>query len=191
MEARLWRAVCTGAAALAASAAQAVELRPLLRSGVDFGGDALITAVLVTGDTEKVRANDGLYLAGGAAVLSEDRSLEVELSVGYKSDRLWVNHGRIDWTMVPVEALAFARIANWRLGGGLAWHLWPRLDASDVPGGSKIGYKDALGVVLQADYSWNARYAIGARYTGVRYKPNGGGPSVDSGGLGLVFTGWF
>ena len=46
-------------AASAAFGANAADFRPLIKAGVDVGGETMVTAVFVDGDTEKMRANEG------------------------------------------------------------------------------------------------------------------------------------
>ncbi|MGH8708096.1 MAG: hypothetical protein ACREVD_08560 [Burkholderiales bacterium] len=42
--------------------------------------------------------------------------------------------------------------------------------------------------MLQADYLINRNMAVGARYTSVKYEPEGGGQSAKSGGIGGTFS---
>ena len=51
-----------------ATAAQAAEVRPLLKVGVDVGGDTIATAFFVGGSTETIKANEGFFVGGGVCV---------------------------------------------------------------------------------------------------------------------------
>jgi len=185
------RAICAGAslaAILAAAGAEGAEVRPFVRGGIDFGGDTLVTVVFVGGETDTIKANEGVYAAGGVSILNEARNMEVEISIGYKFDTITASNGEVDWTLMPVDALVFYRLPQWRLGGGLTYHLNPELDGSGVVGGLNLKFDDALGVVLQADYLIRQNMAVGARYTNVKYEPKGGGASAKSGGIGATFS---
>lgn len=186
-----WAASRAGAAlalAAACGAVQAADVRPFVKAGLDFGGDTLVTVVFVGGDREKVKANEGLYLGAGASILNDAQNVEVQLSLAYKFSQVSATNGDIDWTMMPLEALVFYRVPQWRFGGGIAYHLNPKLDGSGVVGGLNVKFDDALGVVLQADYLVGKSMGVGVRYTDVKYEPKGGGTSAKSGGIGATFS---
>jgi hypothetical protein len=178
------RSFLAGAAFLAASASQAADVRPFVKAGADVGGDTLVTVVFVGGDTERIKANEGFYFGGGISFLNEAKTLEGELSLSYKFNSITASNGDVDWTMMPVEALLFYRLPQWRLGGGFAYHLNPKLDGSGVIGGLNVKFDDAFGIVLQADYLIRPNFAVGVRYTDVKYEVSGGGGSARSGGIG-------
>jgi hypothetical protein len=178
------RAFLAAAALCAATASQAADVRPFVKAGADVGGDTLVTVVFVGGDTERIKANEGFYFGGGISVRNEAKTLEGEFSVGYKMNTITASNGDVDWTMMPVEALLFYRLPQWRLGGGVAYHLNPKLDGSGVVGGLNVNFDDAFGIVLQADYLISPRFAVGVRYTDVKYEVSGGGGSAKSGGIG-------
>jgi Outer membrane protein beta-barrel domain len=184
----LKRAACAGAVLLSGTVAQAADVRPFVRAGIDGGGDTLVTVVFVGGDTESIKANEGVYGAGGVSIRSDGSDLEVELSLGYKFDRVSASNGNVDWEMWPLDALVFYRFPKFRLGGGLTYHINPRLNGSGVAGGLNLDFDNAFGVVLQGEYLITPNMAVGARYTDVKYEVKGGGASAKSGGLGAVFT---
>jgi hypothetical protein len=95
----------------------------------------------------------------------------------------------VTWTRFPLEALAFYRFEKVRLGGGLAYHINPRLKGSGVVGGLDVKFKDALGVVLQADWRITQAIAAGLRYTFLEYDAKGPFTgNAKSDGLGLTFS---
>jgi hypothetical protein len=176
-------------AASAALGAHAVEVRPLLKAGYDAGGETLATVVFTSGDRENIKANEGFYVGGGAAILDEARSMEYQVTVAYKFELIDANNGDVEWTRIPLEALAFYRFTRVRVGGGLAYHLNPRLEGSGVVGGLDVKFKNALGLVLQADWLITPKIALGARYTALEYdakSPATG--SAKSNGVGVAFS---
>ena len=185
---RVARHVVAALALVACTPALAADVRPFVKAGLDFGGETLVTVVFVSGDTESVKSNEGLYFGGGVSILNDAGNIETNLSVAYKLSGITASNGDIDWTMWPVEALVFYRIPQWRFGGGLAYHLNPRLEGTGVVGGLDIKFKDAAGLVLQADYLIGKSMAAGVRYTSVKYKQEGGGVNVSSGGIGGTFS---
>ena len=183
------RSFLAGAALLAATAAQAADVRPFVKAGADVGGDTLVTVTFVSGDRESIKANEGFYFGGGASILNDAKTLEGHLSLAYKFNSITASNGDVDWTMMPAEALLFYRLPQWRLGGGLTYHINPKLDGSGVIGGLNLKFDDALGIVLQADYLIGQNMAAGVRYTNVKYEEKRGtGVSAKSGGIGGTFS---
>lgn len=177
------------ATSLCVGVTHAAEIRPLLKAGFDLGGDTLVTAVFTNGETETVKANEGFYIGGGAAIIDAARNMEYHLALAYKIAVVEASNGDIEWTRFPLEALAFYRFPRVRVGGGLAYHMSPRLEGSGVVGGLDVKFKNALGAVLQADWRITERIAAGARYTILEYDAKGAFTgSAKSNGFGLTFS---
>jgi hypothetical protein len=169
--------------------AHAAELRPLLKAGFDLGGDTIVDVVFANGDREAVKANEGFYIGGGAALIDDARNMEYHLTVAYKFAVISASNGDIEWTRIPLEALAFYRWQRVRLGGGLAYHVNPQVDGSGVVGGLDIKFRDALGLILQADWRITDTIALGGRYTMLEYEakaPASG--TAKSNGIGVTFS---
>ena len=176
-------------AACAALGAHAADFRPLLKAGFDLGGETMVTAVFVDGDTEKMRANEGFYLGGGLAIIDAERRMEYHVTLAYKFALIDADNGDIEWTRFPLEALAFYRFARVRVGGGLTYHINPRLEGSGVVGGLDVKFKNALGAVLQADWLITDKIALGGRVTILEYDAKGDfSGSAKSNGVGVTFS---
>jgi len=65
-----------------------------------------------------------------------------------------------------------AGLPKFRVGGGLTYHLSPKLKASGAAGNFNVNVDDAVGVVLQADYFLTQKFTLGGRYTILEYKAN-------------------
>jgi hypothetical protein len=169
--------------------AQAAEIRPLIKAGFDVGGDTMVSVTFTNGDTEKVRANEGFYLGGGAAILDEARNMEYHVTLAYKFALIDAENGDIEWTRIPLEALVFYRFPRARVGGGLTYHINPKLEGSGVVGGLDIEFKNALGLVLQADWLITRKIALGGRFTFLEYDAEGAFTgSAKSNGVGVTFS---
>jgi len=189
-------------AAAAPLASYAVDVRPIIKAGFDLGGDTVVTVGVTGGSSssKSIKANDGIFVGGGASILTDSKELEVEVSLSYKFFTIAAQNGHIDWTVLPLDALVFYRMPNVRLGGGLTYHLSPTLSGSGAASDLNAKYGDALGFVLQGDYVLKNRFNFGVRYTNVSYKANGSpraSNTVDSTvpasnpkttGLGFVFS---
>jgi hypothetical protein len=177
------------AAWAAVGIAHAADFRALVKAGIDVGGDTLVTAIFTDGETEKIRANEGFYIGGGAAIVNAAGSMEYHVSLAYKVAVVNASNGDIEWTRFPLEALAFYRFPRVRVGGGLAYHISPRLEVSGVPGGQDVKFKNAVGAVLQADWRITEKIAAGLRYTILEYDAKGAFTgSAKSNGFGLTFS---
>ena len=189
--------------ALLAAPSYGVDVRPTFKAGLEGGGDTLISVPVSggsLGDTKTIRAGELLFLGGGASVLSDEKDLELELTLSYKFSSITAQNGDIKWSVLPLDALVFYRIPNWRFGGGLTYHISPTLKGSGIAGGLNADYKDALGIVLQGDYMFGEKIRLGLRFVGVKYKAdsiqNGSGVLINqpppaeakTNALGLVFT---
>jgi hypothetical protein len=168
--------------AAAAFGVHAAEIRPLLVAGLDLGGDTMLAV-----DTQDIKAHDGFYLGGGLAIIN--RSVEYQFTAAFKYGVIAAEQGDVEWTRFPLEALAFYRLARVRLGGGLTYHLSPRIEASGAPGNPDVKFKNALGAVLQADWMITDKIALGGRYTILEYEAKGGSSgSAKSNGFGISFS---
>ena len=167
------------------AASLAADVRPVAKLGFDFGGDNLVTAQFSNGSSESIKANELLYLGGGASIITDSKDIEVEVTLSYKFKNISATNGDIKWTRFPLEALVFYRMPKFRLGGGLTYHVGPKLSGSGVVGGLNVKVDDALGVVLQGDYLFTQKASLGLRYTNLSYKANG--VSANSNGVGVTF----
>ncbi len=190
---RSFVALSAAALALAAMSARAADVRPMLKAGVDTGGDKLLTVTFTDGSTKTIRANEGLFVGAGASIVNETKDMEAELSLSAKFATISANNGDVTWTRFPLDALVFYRFPSVRLGGGLTYHINPKVSSSGValiP--SDVQVDNALGYVLQADYRFGEKIGLGLRYTGLEYKLHsasaGTSATAKSNGIGVVFS---
>jgi hypothetical protein len=185
---RLCKLVALASAAVAPAASLAQDFRPMVKAGYDFGGDTLVTAVFTNGSTQSIKANDGLFVGGGVSILNDAKNLQGEVTLSVKYESIDASNGSVEFTRFPLEALVFYRESQFRLGGGVTYHLSPKVKSSGVVGGLSIDFKDALGVVLQADYRVWREMAVGLRYTILEYKTaSGPAGTAKSNGFGVAF----
>lgn len=176
-------------AAALALPAQALEVRPLVKAGLDFGGETLATAEFEDGDTEEIKAGEGVYFGGGLTLINDGRDLELHLTAAYKFAVINADNGDIEWTRWPLEALAFYRFPQVRIGGGLVYHVNPKLEGDGVVRNIDVRFENALGAVVQVDWRITDAIALGGRLTWLDYKakaPASGRVSAD--GIGLSFS---
>jgi outer membrane protein with beta-barrel domain len=167
------------------AASLAADVRPVLRGGYDTGGDKIVTAIFSNGSTKSIKANEGFYVGGGASFLNDSKNIETEVTANVKYASITASNGDITWIRYPLEALVFYRMPQFRVGGGVTYHVGPKLSGSGVVGGLNVKVDDALGVVLQGDYLFTQKASLGLRYTNLSYKANG--VSANSNGVGVTF----
>jgi hypothetical protein len=189
---RHWRIELLSALLLAAAGpagALAQDVRPVFKLGYDFGGDTVVTALFTDGSTKSIKANDGLFMGVGASFLNDAKNLEAEVSITYKFQTISASNGDIHFTRFPLDALVFYRQYQFRVGGGLTYHMSPKLEGTGVVGGLNVNFQDALGGILQVDYLFGPTVAVGLRYTMLEYKATSGARgTARSDGFGVGFT---
>jgi hypothetical protein len=171
-------------AAAVPAVSHSAEVRPALVAGYDTGGDKIVNVTFTNGQTDSIRANEGLYVGAGVSVLNDEKNIEFLGTVNYKFASIHASNGDIDWTRVPLDALLFYRMEKFRVGAGLTYVMSPKLSGSGVAGGVNTKVDDALGFLVQADYLLG-KVAIGVRGTFVSYKS--GGQTAKGDGVGITF----
>jgi outer membrane protein with beta-barrel domain len=181
------RALALVLAVTTSIASRAAEIHPMIKVGIDTGGDTLITLLFSDGSTETIKANQGFYVGGGVSIVNASRDLELEVSLSFKYTSAYGTKGEIDWTRYPLDALVFYRWTRMRLGGGLTYHLNPRLKGSGDVGGLNVMFDNAPGLALQADYRITDQFTAGVRYTAVEYETSSNpATATKSSGLGIT-----
>jgi len=161
----------------------------VFKLGYDFGGDTLVTAVFADGSTRSIKANEGFFMGVGASILNDARNVEGEMSVSYKFQTIDANDANLQFTRFPFDALLFYRQYRYRVGGGLTYHLNPKVRGSGAAAGLNVNYENALGAILQGDYVFGPKTAVGLRYTMLQYKAtSGAGGTARGDGFGFVFS---
>lgn len=178
------------AVSLAASgAASASELRALVKAGYDFGGDTLQNVQFQDGTTESIKANDGFYVGGGIAFIPGNTNFETQLTLAWKYTGVTASNGDISFTRFPVEALAFYNWDYFRVGGGLTYHLNPKLKRTGAVTGGSVDFSSRVGAVAQVDYRITENVAVGLRYTAITYTSSG--RDIRGDGFGVAISGTF
>jgi hypothetical protein len=173
-------------AAAIAFEAPAADVRPMIKVGIDTGGDTLVTATFADGSTETINANQGFYVGGGVSIVNAAKNLELEISLSFKYTTAYGPSSELDWTRYPLDALVFYRWSWLRLGGGLTYHLNPQLKGNGEVSGLTTGFDNALGFVLQADYRITETFTAGVRFTSVDYKASAGPLKATGSGVGIT-----
>lgn len=161
-------------ASVAAGAAddngKADKFQVVIGFGLTYGGDKLAEAeVDYDGDTvdEDLRGGDLITFAAGLLTYLPRREWSIQTTIGYHFDEVDADNGDIRFERYPLEFIPFYNFGKHRAGAGLSYHLSPKLNLKNI-GGPKVTFDDALGWVVEYDYSFSG-WAEGGLIVGMRY----------------------
>ncbi|NNL56832.1 MAG: hypothetical protein HKO71_03705 [Pseudomonadales bacterium] len=164
----------------------------VVSTGLTFGGEKLAEVEFENYDhdieREDIRAGE-LFMFSGGAVYTQD-TLQLQGTIGYHVDGIFGHNGDAGFTRWPLELLAFLNTPQWRLGGGITHHLNPKLDIDiDNSTDVRVNFKNATGVVLQADYRLSEQFNIGLRHTAIEYETDdANNVEIEGDHTGLILT---
>jgi hypothetical protein len=191
MISRFIRVIGIFGALAASSAVLAADVKMFGKAGIDLGGDTLVRVVFEDGDTQDIDSNNGLFLGGGVSIRNDAKTFETEIALTYKFQTISADNGELTWSRVPVDVLAFYLAEHVRVGGGLTYHMSPKLDGDGVVSGISGEFENSLGYLVQVDWRINESMSVGGRFTFLSYTIEGSSEKAQSNGLGVVFSGRF
>lgn len=184
------RHICAAllAASLGAGAtAQAAE-EPGKRGGLlvnfdlDFGGDDLATVSFEDGDSQDVKAGQGIHFGVGGWFRPMDSvPFELQGILGYKYVTTAASNADIKVTRTTLQLNGLYRFANdWYAGGGFVQHMGPKLDGDGFF--EDIEFDDAAGFNVEFGWKW-----IGFHFTSLDYSADSY-EDADASHFGIRFT---
>jgi hypothetical protein len=184
-------AVLVSLACMGAQAQESPKFRWFGSLGASFGGDTLVSGAYTSGQTFSIKAGDGVLLSGGLSFPVADK-LDLQASVGYQSTSTNATNGKIDFTRMPIELLAFYNMdSKWRLGGGLRSATGARLSTSGVAGTlGSYDFTPSVGVVAEGQYFFNTfsskvAYGLNVRYVNESFEEKVSKTKVNGSSLGV------
>ena len=154
----------------------------MLQADLDFGGDDLATVNFTDGDSQDVKAGQGIVVSGGLHFRpSNNTPFDVQALVGYKYVTTAASNADIKVTRVVLQLLGDYQFDNGvYLGGGLVRHTGTKLDGDGFF--RDIDFDDATGFTIQSGWRW-----VGLHYTHIEYE-NDFVSEVDASHVGLRFN---
>lgn len=153
------------------------------------GGDDLVSAERTNGDTDTIKAGESVTVSAGI-----DYRVTPEFSLlataGYQTRRISADNGKLEFTRIPVELLAFYHFnENWRLGGGVRYVSKPTLKGSGVASMRDIEFDNATSGVIEAEYLMGRNLGFQLRYVHETLKLDGyrGDVNADQYGVGMRY----
>jgi len=164
-------------------------IKPVIELSIEGGGDELVTIDHLYDGDYTIDAGDGLNMAMGMSIYNPINNFETQLSVGYKFDTDSASNGDVTWSMIPINALGFYTIPHWRFGGGLTYHVSPKLRSTLDTSRFTDDFENALGAIVQIQYEPFNFMSIGLRGTFIEYELKADSSKKTNGNnLGLVLT---
>jgi hypothetical protein len=166
--------------------------------GASFGGDTLASGSYTSGQSYSIKAGDGYLLSGGLSFPVADK-VDLQASVGYQSTSTNATNGKIEFTRMPIELLAFYNMdSKWRLGGGARSATGAKFSTSGAVGSlGSYEFTPSLGMVLEAQYRFDkssnskAYYGINVRYVSESFEEKVSKTTINGNSLGLGFFVYF
>jgi len=153
----------------------------VLEAAAEFGGDNVVKVFYTNGDTQDIRAGQGVTLSGGLHYRLAQLPLDIAATVGYK----FVRTGDFN-TDLGIDRVVFKVTGTYELprhfwiDAGPVWHTAVKLNGDGyVP---DVSFDDAIGVTAGFGWRW-----FGVTYTAITYKS----PltrNVDANNVGVTAT---
>lgn len=154
----------------------------LAQMDLDFGGDDLATVAFTDGETQNVKAGQGVAFGiGGYFRPAASVPFELQAILGYKMVFTAADNADIKVTRSTFQLNGIYRFANeWYAGGGLMHHMGPELNGDGFF--EDIEFDDATGFTAEVGWRW-----IGLHYTKLDYSSEGY-LDADASHVGVRFT---
>jgi hypothetical protein len=154
----------------------------MFQTDLDIGGDDLATVSFTNGESQDIKAGQGIVVSGGLHFRPIDSTpFDVQGLVGYKYVTTAATNADIKVTRVVLQLLGDYQFNNGvYLGGGLVRHTGTKLDGDGFF--RNIEFDDATGFTIESGWRW-----IGLHYTHIEYE-NDFVRNVDASHVGLRFN---
>lgn len=139
--------------------------RFLIAGAMEFGGDPVAEVYFTDGNTQSVKAGQGVSLAvGGQLQLPQAEKLLLRATVGYKYVTTAANNAHIRLTRLPINLTAnWMALRNFRLAAGLANQQNIQFKSDGM--GRDVELTSSTGPLFEVAY-----HGLGLTYTALKYK---------------------
>jgi hypothetical protein len=191
------RTLALFAAIVSSASASAAETSLVLKVGVDAGGSSIGVIAPNGQQIDRVQLGHGIWLGGGASILNDAKTVQGEITLSYLySSNYCAGRGcppqppnTWGWNRIPLDALVFYRWSRVRLGGGLTYDLYSKLEGSgDASSLNDLDIRSELGARLELDVHVFRALHVGLRYTRQFFRESGSSSRLDGSGIGAVLT---
>lgn len=178
------------ALALGAGASQA-QIRPLIGTGITYGGETLAEVTYNNGWTEKIKSGGLVALYGGVEFYLGD-VVAMQATVGYHIDNSSGRNASLRFSRYPIDLVALVRVApNVRIGAGVQYVDSAKLAGSGDLSGIRVDYKASTGGIVEGEYLFWPNFGVQVRGVVRKYQATDGSPSVSGNHLGVMVNYYF
>lgn len=163
------------------SSRQQGHLGAVLELDADFGGDNVARVLYTNGETQDIKAGQGITAAAGLHYQLAGLPLDFALTAGYKYVTTRAANANIFLDRVEIKAVGTYELPqHWWVDAGPVWHTSTSLHGDGfLP---DIHFDDAVGATVGVGWRW-----IGIAYTDIHYKSDLTG-SLDASNIGVTLT---
>lgn len=136
--------------------------------GLHFGGDTMVTVTTEDGSPDVLKAGEEISLAAGLVFPLSD-SIVAAVTFGLKKEVVYPAGGAITFSRYPLNALVLYQFNNWRLGGGLTYHLNPVYKVDTETQQEVVEFSNAPGLLVDVRYFVHEYIYIASRVTWIKY----------------------
>jgi len=151
---------------------------PVLEAAAEFGGDNVVKVFYTNGDTQDLRAGQGVTVSAGLHYLLPVAPVDIAATVGYKFVTTSDYHTDLGIHRVVLKLTGTYELPrHFWLDAGPVWHTAVKVSGDGyLP---DINFNDAVGVTVGAGWRW-----FGVTYTAIRYtSPITNGVNADNVGV--------
>ena len=153
----------------------------VLDGAAEFGGDNLVEVIYRNGDTQNIKAGQGVTLGGGIHYRPVALPVDFAATVGYKFDRTAAYNTDLGLNRTVVKLTGtYALPSHFWVTAGPVWHVGTRLNGDGFV--SDVDFDDAVGGMVGVGWRW-----LGVSYTEIKYRGPFAG-SVDASNGGITFA---
>jgi hypothetical protein len=184
-------ALAFAATTLSAAAQDGLRVRPLIGTGLTFGGDKIATVDFTNGDSESIYAG-GLVMFYAGAEWRFDSPFALQTTIGYHVDDSSGRNGSLRFSRYPVDVIGLYAInERVRLGGGIEYVSSPKVGSSGVLAGNSERFKASTGLVLEGEYLFTPQFGLKARVASHEFDFKNGPGSIDGNYFGVLANFYF
>ena len=171
---------------MGAAVAQAQETTTragfLVRADMEFGGDDLVTVDFEEGDSQDIKAGQGVAVGvGGWFRPVENNPFELHATVGFKYTTTAAENADINVSRMVLRLDALYRFENdWFATFGVVHHSSPELDGDGFF--EDIRFDDSTGFNVGVGWKWISLNYTDLTYSSPFYE------DVDAGSIGVAFA---
>jgi hypothetical protein len=178
--------VVVAAFLLLSGTASANLLTTELAMGYDYGGDNILKVYYNGGETNNLKAGEGLFFKGGFGLsLNEAQNFDLVGLIGWKYAMVSGSNGDAWLSRFPVDLGLRYKIQNHAFSAGITHDLGVNYSGDGVLDDVGVDLESDVGFSLQYEYAWSSDVGVGLRYNSLSYEITRIKESVDANSIGL------